>query len=363
MKVNIKNKTVAALIFVIGAAAVICGGLYIWDQVMRTKDARHLQDCGYQYAMGSADYSLSYQKIGNDAAKHIVVTIAGIGADDFTEALHPLTACLQTNTLAVCIDRAGYGLSNDTHIPQTIDRAAADYRAVLKNAGIEPPYILMPHAYGAVIAAYWESQYPDEIEGIFFLDGDVPNDEAVQAQYAPLTAWTQRLCSVFGLTRLIPDMVQTLPPDYSPVQRENAEMLSLHSFRTFAKDSEEKLLAENYKTAYENLVTTDIPKVYLNAGVFRSAEEWLAADDWARTFRKMPEQSDTERQKAAEQAVAENKQNAEAVIKPYTEQLGNCEYIEISGDPYIYMHKPAACAVLFSRFLSRIEDDGTETGS
>ena len=71
----------------------------------------------------------------------------------------------------IYIDRAGYGFSDDTPKTQTVEQIVSDYRNVLKNAGIEGPYILMPHSIGGVYATYWESVYPEEIEGVIFIDG------------------------------------------------------------------------------------------------------------------------------------------------------------------------------------------------
>lgn len=352
MKSIIRKKTVAALIFVIGAAAVICGGFYIWNQAMRTKDARKLQECGWQYAMTDAGYALSYRKIGSDTAEHIVIPLADAGADDMAETIEPMAACLENGTLFLCMDRAGYGLSSDTQIPQTIEQVVADYRSALKDAHIEPPYILLPHSYGGMIAAYWESLYPDEIEGVFFLDtfGNGAFGETSAAQ----VTWMQRFGAKFGIPRFDRRITDALPPDYSAVQKTNAARLALHSFGTYAKASEAALMQENCQTAYEAIVTNDIPKTYINAASFRTADDWLRADDWARTFRRMPELSDAERSEAADRAVEACRTNTESQVKPFTEQLGNCEYMELSGDHYIYMQKPAKCAVLFSRFLMRL---------
>lgn len=330
-------------------------GLFFWNQFMLSKDAQYLQASGYQYAMAGADYALSYQKIGNDAAKHIVVTISDIGTDDFAEQLEPMISCLQDQVLFVCMNRAGYGLSGDTDEPQTLERVVADYRTALQNSNIEAPYILLPHGYGGVIATYWESRYPDEIAGVFYLNGAVVSEDAVQPQYAPMSAWLKRLCTMFGITRLNPSMVGELPSGYAPKQKADAVRLSIRSYRTAAKSSEQKLLADNYSTAHANIVTNNIPKAYLNAASFRTEEEWLAADDWARTFQSMPERTDAERLQLAEQEVADCRAAIENRVKPYTELLGNCEYIELPGNHAIHMYQPTSCAVLFLQFLMRLE--------
>ena len=51
----------------------------------------------------------------------------------------------------IYIDRAGYGYSDDTSIEQTVERVVSDYRNALNSAGIEGPYILLPHSYEAFL--------------------------------------------------------------------------------------------------------------------------------------------------------------------------------------------------------------------
>lgn len=356
MKNAIIGKKLKAMLLLLPCIVILLGGgLFFWNQFMLSRDAQYLQASGYQYAMADSDYALSYLKIGNDAAKHIVVTISDIGVDDFAEQLDPMIACLKDNALFICMNRAGYGLSGDTDKAQTIDKVVADYRIALENANIEPPYVLLPHAYGGVIATYWESQYPDEIAGVFYLDGAVLSEQAVESQYSPVSVWMQRLSTIFGFTRFNPSIVGTLPPDYAPAQKANAARLSIRSHQTTAKSSEAKLLSENYSTAYTHIVANDIPKAYLNAASFRTREDWLASDDWARTFQQIPEIPEAERLQIADQEIEACRNATENTVKPYIELLGNCEYMELPGNHFIHMQKPTSCAVLFSQFLTRIE--------
>ncbi|MBR4200749.1 MAG: alpha/beta hydrolase [Oscillospiraceae bacterium] len=351
-----RKKAVLELLLVLVIAAAAAFGLYSWQHIMLKKEARLLQERGYQYAMTDVDYALGYRKIGSDIADHIVVTISGMGVDDYAEELAPMIEYLKDDALFVCMDRAGYGLSADTHRPQTVEQVVDDYRSALKNANIEPPYVLLPHSYGGVMATYWESKYPDEIEGVFYMDCTVLSAEEEESAYSALNAWTLRLFSAFGITRMTQKQIVTLPPSYSDTQKENSRLLTLHSFRPYAKDSEQKLMPQNCQTTYESIVTNGIPKAYLSAASFRTAEEWLAADDWTRTWQKMPKATDEERQQLAEKNVSICKNMAEDVIKPYTDLLGNCEILELPGDHFIYMQRPTECAVLFTQFLQRVDE-------
>ena len=79
-----------------------------------------------------------------------------------------MTAELEKDGLVVFVDRAGYGFSEDTEQEMTLEAIVEDYRKALKNAGIKPPYILLPHSIGGAYANYWVSHYSEEIEAVVF---------------------------------------------------------------------------------------------------------------------------------------------------------------------------------------------------
>ena len=324
--------------------------LYLRHQRMLRKEARFLQSRGYRYAAADGDYTLSYLESGNDAGKHRIVAISGLGVSDYSVQLRTLAAGLGEDSLLVCIDRAGYGLSGDTDTPQTVQQIVNDYRAALKNANIEPPYILLPHAEGGVYATFWESMYPEETEGVFFLDGTFLSDVPPEA---PAAAGCGKAAACLGIQRL---EKYTLPAGYNATEQLSARMLRTRSAATSAQASERKLFPENCRTAYSHIAQNAVPKAYLRASSYRTAAEWLAADDWARTFRRMQEVSDAERQQYSEQHAAQYQQLTE-LAESYAAMLGNCEYFELPGDSFIHMQKPTQCSVLFSRFLTRIEND------
>lgn len=328
----------------------VLAGLYLWHHAKLRKEARFLQSCGYQYEAADGDYPLSFLKTGNDAGLHRIVAIAGLGVSDYSVQLRTMAANLGDNNLLMCIDRAGCGLSGDTKTPQTVQQIVSDYRAALRNANIEPPYILLPHAEGGIYAVYWESMYPEEIEGVFFLDCTLLSETPPEPQTESFSGF-RRLASAFGAQRL---EQYKLPPGYSAAEQMSARMLRIRRPAAAAQISERQLFPENCKTACESIVQNDIPKAYLCASAYRTAEEWLAADGWARSFRKMQEISEEERQQLGAEYAAASPQRS-ALAEAFAERLGNCECVTLPGDPFIHMQKPAQCAVLFTRFLTRID--------
>jgi len=72
------------------------------------------------------------------------------------------------------VERAGYGFSEITNMSRDIDTILFETRTALKEANINPPYILFPHSMSCIEAFYWVQCYPDEIRAIIGVDPALP---------------------------------------------------------------------------------------------------------------------------------------------------------------------------------------------
>lgn len=314
MKHEAKRRRFAAGLLIAAALLLTAAlaGLYIWHHIRLRKEAHILESRGYRYAAADGGYALGCYTSGNDAGAYRIIAISGMGISDASIQYRTMCGSLSADYLFVSMDRAGCGISVDTKTPQTVQQIVADYRTALKNVNIEPPYVLLPYAEGGVYAAYWESLYPDEIAGVCFLDCTVLSGEPPEpVPTASLRA--KHLLAAFGAARL---SKAQLPNGYSAAEQLYARFLRIRSTASSAQISEMELFPENCQTAYESLVQNDIPKLYLNAGT----------------------------------------RYTEDMVKPYLEQLGSCEYLEIPADSAVYMQKPMQCAVLLTRFLSGLDE-------
>jgi pimeloyl-ACP methyl ester carboxylesterase len=71
----------------------------------------------------------------------------------------------------VLYDRAGTGWSDPPPRGQrTFSDAAAELRALLQSSGIGPPYVLVAHSLGGVIARRFAARYPGTVAGMVLVD-------------------------------------------------------------------------------------------------------------------------------------------------------------------------------------------------
>jgi pimeloyl-ACP methyl ester carboxylesterase len=72
------------------------------------------------------DHSLNVYEYGNKQGKHTLVCISGQGVHDYSVTMSKVTDQLADDNRIVYVDRAGYGLSDDTKIPQTNENIVKD---------------------------------------------------------------------------------------------------------------------------------------------------------------------------------------------------------------------------------------------
>jgi pimeloyl-ACP methyl ester carboxylesterase len=66
-------------------------------------------------------------------------------------------------------DHSGIGWSDDGP-KDSCSLRVNEVHTALKNAGIPPPYVLVGHSLGALVARLYAGRYPDEVAGIVFVD-------------------------------------------------------------------------------------------------------------------------------------------------------------------------------------------------
>lgn len=113
-----------------------------------------------------------YSRLGN--GRPAVVLQAGFG--DGKAVWQPVMAELARDFTVFAYDRPGRGDNPDTDAPRDPCSIADEQRALLKSAGISPPYVLVGHSLGGLYQYVYAKLYPDEVAGFVLLDPTHPRN-------------------------------------------------------------------------------------------------------------------------------------------------------------------------------------------
>ena len=330
-------------------------------KVKSAKEWTMLEEKGYVNLVDARDYKMNAPYWGNTEGKHTVVCMSGMGVVDCSLTMRKITKGIEDDCLIVCLDRAGYGLSDDTKDEQTCESIVENCRTALKNAGFEAPYILMPHSIAGIYSTYWESVYPDEIEGILFLDTTPVLNKEIFEDEKPKGAVTEFLytfsCDV-GLDRFFPKLYWTYLPDfYTEEEIEIHNALYAQSSQTHALISENNNINKNSLLAYEKFIKTDIPKTYIGSSYhFETVDDFKQfIEVFNEDMRRSGKPEDHKTDEEYEQMLPGFNNFWEQNYVPYIESLGNCEIVTIPTGHMTYEYKPDEVGEVLVQLVEKVE--------
>lgn len=213
-------------------------------------------------------YRLHLRSAGNGGPT--VVMDAGIGGASISWSLvQPEIAKFTT----VCsYDRAGMGWSDIGPRPRTSRQIVKELHALLNNAEIKKPYVLVGHSFGGSNMLLYASQYPDEVAGIVLVDAShEKQQECLPKLPLPFRIFDKSLpylCKIFppfGVGHLV--MREKPDPRLPPAVREMNEAVRLRSQFAGTLADESLSLKESFaQMSSSPIMLGDMPLIVLSHG-------------------------------------------------------------------------------------------------
>jgi len=216
VKTNLFFKRISRIIMwlIIGILTLaFTGAIY---QALSTKaDQRNYPALGQLVDVGG--YKLHIYCIGEGSPTVILDAAADMMSSDWAW-IQPEIA---KHTRVCSYDRAGMGWSDAGPQPRDAKQVTIELHALLTNAGISAPYIMVGHSAAGLYARMYAAEYPEEVVGMVLVDPGHPDMDTripeLQVQNASDASLvnSMRILSYFGLPRLLgvgKNNAQGLPP-------------------------------------------------------------------------------------------------------------------------------------------------------
>ena len=140
----------------------------------------------------------------------------------------------------VAYDRAGLGFSDAGPRPRDGERLVAELHALLERAALPPPYVLVGHSYGGLLARLYTERHPREVVGVVLLESSDPGQFREMpwmggiVGIAPLLPLLARLGVIRAVMTVLPTDADRLPePDRS---EQRAFLSSTHEWEGVAAE-------------------------------------------------------------------------------------------------------------------------------
>ena len=242
----------------------------IYEQLRRWQDRKGLPQIGRSVDIGGRTLNISCAGRGEPAV------VFEAGGDEPGLQWEPVKAEAAGFTQACWYDRAGIGWSDPGPFPRTSSAIAADLHALLQQAGVPAPYVLVGASFGGLNSRVYRKLYPYEVAGMVLVDsGD--EDEPLRAprfylgRTAPRWLWHPLHLAFEAAARVgVLRLMQSSPPQSkNPSQMTRDEIIAALRRRPKSvvnNASTGIVLPESYDEARSSGSLGDCPLIVLTAG-------------------------------------------------------------------------------------------------
>lgn len=155
------------IVLAIAAVCLLCRYILLFFERQRLRPVgRRLEVDGH--------YMNVYTEGAEKDSVSTIVFLSGSGTPSPVYDFKVLYSKLSDQFRVAVVEKFGYGYADISGLPRDVETMVREDREALIKAGVEPPYLLMPHSMSALEAIWWAAKYPEEVEAIIGLDMAVP---------------------------------------------------------------------------------------------------------------------------------------------------------------------------------------------
>ena len=185
MASKVRTAAIAGLIIGAGAFVITVASGLIYEQAQRARDRERFPQIGRStdiggrmlniYCSGAGQPAVIFESGAPWPTLPDPRTIWENGAPRPGYSWVSIQAELAKTTTTCWYDRAGSGWSDLGPYPRDSAAQARDLHALLRAAGVSPPYVLIAESSAALDAHVYAGSYPDDVAGLVFVNGVHPD--------------------------------------------------------------------------------------------------------------------------------------------------------------------------------------------
>jgi len=156
------------------AVLVLCFSGALFEQIGRYRDRNRFEQIGRSVSIGGRTLNIFCSGQG------ALVVVFDTSAHQSGYAWSSVQREVAKHTRGCWYDRAGYGWSEPGPLPRTFQAVASDLHNLLREARVDPPFVLVgPRDAASTIRVYYRS-YPGEVAGAVFVNANDVDDPSVK---------------------------------------------------------------------------------------------------------------------------------------------------------------------------------------
>ena len=258
--VSRRRRTLCALLI----AVVVIAGLVVasaaTSALIESAERSAIPAYGQRVHIGAGDVNVTRSGAGGST----IVFLSGLGTIAPALDYAPLIAELDDDFTVLVVEGLGYGFSDLTAPPRTVENITAELHETLAALDIEPPYALAGHSVAGYYTLFYALEYPDEASAVIGIDATVPTDAAAEHDAAPAGGvnWAglaRRSGLVRWVTMIAPGLAVSDSDALTDEQIEQMRALVNWTFGNDAVFDETDRIAQNGRTVLPMRYPDDLP--------------------------------------------------------------------------------------------------------
>ncbi len=242
--------------------------VYTVNVVASNSEKKEIQPYGQAITVDGKRMNVLIQGSG----KQTIVLLPGFGTASPALDFKPLIAQLSPNYRVVVVEPFGYGLSDVTDKPRTVDNITSEIHEALQQLKINQ-YVLMGHSIAGIYGLDYVNKYPNEVTAFAGIDTSVPTQPTEVMDTQSLS-----LLEKSGFYRMIvkmnPAQIMT-PPDANEPTKEQIKMITLQNMMNTDIQSEAQLLPTNFESVQGMQFPKTLPVIFFLVKNDPEIQNWI----------------------------------------------------------------------------------------